>query len=65
VKALAGRSPWLRLRVGEGRVLYRPLDADEVRELARVHGEPVDPGTVFVERIVSRRDLERIIAALP
>jgi mRNA-degrading endonuclease RelE of RelBE toxin-antitoxin system len=25
IKALAGRAPWLRLRRGEYRVLYRPL----------------------------------------
>ena len=29
VKALAGRTPWLRLRVGDWRVLYRPLSAEE------------------------------------
>jgi len=64
-KAIAGRSPWLRLRVGDWRLLYRPLRADELRKLALIRGAPVEPGTVFVERIVNRRDLERVIAALP
>jgi hypothetical protein len=65
VKALAGHSPWLRLRVGDWRLLYRALDDGELAELARIRGEPVESGTVFVERIVNRRDLERVIAALP
>ena len=26
VKALEGRAPWLRLRVGDFRVLYRPIE---------------------------------------
>jgi mRNA-degrading endonuclease RelE of RelBE toxin-antitoxin system len=49
VKALKGAAPWLRLRVGDYRILYRPLTPFEVktlqdqREIAkqvREHGDP-------------------------
>lgn len=65
VKALPGRSPWRRLRVGDWRIVYRPLEERELEALSRLRGESVDAGTVIVERIVNRRELERIIAALP
>jgi mRNA-degrading endonuclease RelE of RelBE toxin-antitoxin system len=51
VKALRGAAPWLRLRAGDWRVLYRPLTTDELA-----------PGTAtgfLVARVVNRRDLER------
>ncbi len=49
IKALAGTAPWLRLRVGDYRVLYRPAG-----ETAYV-----------VERIVHRRDLDKAVGGLP
>jgi mRNA-degrading endonuclease RelE of RelBE toxin-antitoxin system len=33
IKALKGASPWLRLRVGDYRILYRPLTRAELKEL--------------------------------
>lgn len=48
VKALQGRAPWLRLRVGDWRVLYREI------------GE----GDLLVGRIVPRGDLERAVDSL-
>ena len=65
VKALEGRPPWIRLRVGDWRAILRPLDVDELAELSRSRGERVERGTVYVARVVNRRDLERAIAALP
>ncbi|MGQ0669508.1 MAG: type II toxin-antitoxin system RelE/ParE family toxin [Actinomycetota bacterium] len=65
VKALEGRPPWRRLRTGDWRIAYRPLERGERTALSRTRGEPVEAGTVLVERIVNRRDLERILAALP
>jgi mRNA-degrading endonuclease RelE of RelBE toxin-antitoxin system len=55
VKALVGRAPWLRLRVGDSRVLYRPLSDEE----AAAGG----PGWL-VARVVDRRDLERSVRSL-
>ncbi|MDP8928726.1 MAG: type II toxin-antitoxin system RelE/ParE family toxin [Actinomycetota bacterium] len=50
IRPLTGRAPWLRLRVGPLRVLYRPA--------------PDVPDTFIIERIVHRRDLERAVRQL-
>jgi mRNA-degrading endonuclease RelE of RelBE toxin-antitoxin system len=58
VVALAGRTPWRRMRVGDWRVLFRPLDDDERADLG-LH----ERGYV-IARIVNRRDLERAVRGL-
>jgi mRNA-degrading endonuclease RelE of RelBE toxin-antitoxin system len=60
VKALVGRAPWLRLRRGEHRIIYRPLTEPELTRL-----KAPEPAGFLVERIVDRRDLERAAATLP
>src|SRR5271170_5111813 len=60
IKALTGRAPWLRLRRGEYRVLYRPLADSELRALAAS-----EQAGFLVERVVDRGDLERAASALP
>jgi hypothetical protein len=55
VKALSGRAPWLRMRVGDWRVLYRPLTQAEAAESGRGW---------LVARVVDRRDLERSVRSL-
>ena len=59
VKALQGAAPWLRLRIGEFRVIYRPLTSEEAHAL---------PGSstagFLVARVVNRRDLDRAIESL-
>ena len=50
-RALSGRAPWRRLRVGELRVLYRELTVDELPAGA-THGRRI-------ARIVHRGDLQR------
>lgn len=60
VKALVGRSPWLRLRRGEYRVVYRPLTGPELRAL-----RAAEAAGFLVERIVDRRDLDKAAATLP
>ena len=58
VRPLEGHAPWRRLRDGDWRILFRPLSADEVRDLGL-------RGRVYlVARIVNRRDLERAARAL-
>lgn len=52
VKALTGAAPWLRLRIGDWRVLYRPLSETEG-----------GPG-LLVARVVNRRDLLRAVRTL-
>lgn len=55
---LVGHRPWLRLRMGQFRLILRPLSADELR--ARDTGSP----GYLVERVVYRRDLDDAIRAL-
>lgn len=58
VRPLAGASPWLRIRVGDYRIICRPLTGAELRagEVARVG--------YLVDRIVHRRDLPRTVRQL-
>ncbi len=60
IKALTGRAPWLRLRRGEYRVLYRPLSDRELHAL----GAQEEAG-FLVERVIDRGDLERAASTLP
>lgn len=60
IKALTGRTPWLRLRRGEYRVLYRPLATSELLALASR-----ERAGFLVERVVDRGDLERAASTLP
>lgn len=53
IKALRGRAPWLRMRVGDYRLLYRPISRDES------HGVGY-----LIARVVHRRDLERAVGSL-
>ena len=54
---LRGRSPWLRLRIGDYRVLFRRLEEREAAALGANSG-------YLVARIVHRRELERAVAGL-
>jgi mRNA-degrading endonuclease RelE of RelBE toxin-antitoxin system len=60
IKPLTGRVPWLRLRRGEYRVLYRPLMSSELRALAAS-----EQAGFLVERVVERGELERAASSLP
>ncbi len=64
VKALEGAAPYLRLRVGDYRILYRPLVVGELAGIARRRGAPAAPVGYLVVRVVHRRDLERAVASL-
>lgn len=55
VKPLAGVAPWQRLRVGDWRVLYRPLSDAETGG--------GDPG-ILVAPVVNRRNLLRAVRSL-
>jgi len=64
IKALKGAKPWLRLRVGSYRILYRPLTPKELKAVSRRRRQRIEAG-YLVARIVHRRDLERAVRALP
>jgi mRNA-degrading endonuclease RelE of RelBE toxin-antitoxin system len=50
IKALVGKRPWRRLRIGDHRVLFRVAANGSV---------------VLVARVVDRRDLDRAVGSLP
>ena len=56
VVSLEGLGDWLRVRIGEFRIVLRPLTAAECGALDVARG-------YFVDRVVNRRDLERILKA--
>jgi hypothetical protein len=58
IRPLTGRSPWLRMRVGDFRVIFRELTPDEVRSRG------IDPPGYLVDRVVNRKDLEEAIRPL-
>ena len=58
VRPLVGRAPWIRPRVGEFRVLLRPLTPQEVASLS------IDGPGFLVERVVNRRDLTAVVRDL-
>ncbi len=56
VASLEGMGSWLRVRAGEFRIVLRPLNAAECRARSVAKG-------YLVDRVVNRRDLERILKA--
>jgi mRNA-degrading endonuclease RelE of RelBE toxin-antitoxin system len=60
IKPLTGRAPWLRVRRGEYRVLYRPLTDSELQGLSAK-----EKAGFLVERVIDRGDLERAASTLP
>ena len=58
VRPTVGHGPWLRLRIGTLRVLFRRLTLDESRSLdIRGHG-------YLVERVIDRRELDEAVKPL-
>jgi hypothetical protein len=65
IKVLIGSAPWLRLRVGDWRVIYRPLTLEErLAVMAPSEDDPTDE-VYLVWRIVARGELERAVEHLP
>lgn len=60
IKQLTGRAPWLGIRRGEYRIIYRALTLPELQTL-----DATDQTGYLVERIVDRGDLERASSSLP
>jgi hypothetical protein len=65
IKPLAGSAPWLRLRVGDWRVIYRPLTAEERLATTLPRGGDDADEVYLVARIVARGELERAVDHLP
>jgi mRNA-degrading endonuclease RelE of RelBE toxin-antitoxin system len=58
VRPLVGREPWLRLRIGTLRVIFRRLTLEESR-LRGIRGYGY-----LVERVVDRRELDEAVRPL-
>lgn len=56
VAALEGMGNWVRIRVGEFRIVLRPLNTAECKARGVVRG-------YLVDRVVNRRDLELTLKA--
>lgn len=59
IKPLVGATPWLRLRVGVYRIIYRPMPSEELVAL----GSDATLG-YLVERVIHRRDLMDAVRSL-
>lgn len=59
IKALRGNAPWLRVRCGEHRVIFRSMAPGELKAA----GTNAQSG-YLVARIVDRADLERAVKSL-
>ncbi len=57
IKFLKANKPWMRMRVGSHRVLFRPLSKAELAKYSAKRG-------FAVERIIDRKELETVIAKL-
>lgn len=53
IKPVKGSPPWLRYRIGDYRVIYRPVE------------DPQRGRVLVVQRVVHRRDLDAAAANLP
>jgi hypothetical protein len=65
IKALEGKSPWLRLRVGSYRILFRALRSDELDALPPESSPERPRSGYFVARVVHRSSLDEAVAHLP
>lgn len=65
VRPLVGAEPWLRMRTGSYRIIYRPLTDVEVAELEARGVILISHRGLLVERVVNRRDLDRAVRTLP
>ena len=59
IKAMKGHRPWLRLRVGDWRIVFRPLTHRELDAIRRREGSFFARG-YYIETVVNRRELRRI-----
>jgi hypothetical protein len=60
VRPVAGHAPWLRLRAGNFRILFRRLTRAELDLLALRRGTESDTG-FLIGRIIDRSEFERAV----
>jgi mRNA-degrading endonuclease RelE of RelBE toxin-antitoxin system len=60
IKQLIGRAPWLRVRRGDYRIIYRALTQAELCEL-----DATEQAGYLVERVIDRGQLDHAASTLP
>ena len=63
IKATKGHAPWLRLRVGDWRIIFRPLARSELEAVRQRRGRESARG-YYVETVVRRSELHRVARRL-
>jgi hypothetical protein len=64
VAPISGHAPWLRLRAGDFRILFRRLTAAELDLLVLRRGAVEGATGFLIGRIVDRSELERAVDTL-
>jgi mRNA-degrading endonuclease RelE of RelBE toxin-antitoxin system len=64
IDPLSGRAPFMRLRVGDYRAIFRPLTPTEMARLVMQRGALDGPVGYLIARIVDRKDLEKAVRTL-
>jgi len=64
IKPVEGHRPWLRMRVGDYRVLFRVLSRAEMDLLVMRRGALAGETGYLVARVVDRAELERAVDTL-
>jgi mRNA-degrading endonuclease RelE of RelBE toxin-antitoxin system len=63
IEPLKGKKPWMRMREGDWRIIYRPMSAAELEHMAEL-GDLEGYEGFLVARVVNRKDLEKAVKAL-
>lgn len=62
VRPLTDAAPWLRLRLGDYRVIFRRMSDEELGEAGRWESDVA--GGFVIDRIIHRRDLDKAVSTL-
>ena len=63
IKPIKGHAPWLRLRVADWRIIFRPLTRSEIEAVRQRHGRESARG-YYVETVIKRSGLPRVVRNL-
>lgn len=64
IDTISGHEPFRRLRIGDWRIIYRPLTRSEMNVLVLRRGTCEGMTGFLIERFVDRQHLERAVATL-
>jgi mRNA interferase RelE/StbE len=64
IETISGHEPFCRLRIGDWRIIYRPLADHEIAILVMRRGSLESTTGFLIERIIDRQHLKRVVATL-